>query len=249
MNQVVKKRLISMVLKRRVGLALFAICAPMFSFAVIPVIDVKSLISMGKSIAQMKKQYALLQRSYKNSQLQLDQAKRLKDDVEGHYGMGGLLNGLDSVNKQQWSPNNWQDALKGLAGGNPQRYKQLLSAYKKAHPSMSEQEFAKHTSKSQAKVFHQDVMVNQAATVNATYAFNNINDHIKRVHALSMQIDKANNTKAAMDLNSRLITELAYIQIQELKMQSLLNQQIAQANADVIAGKIAKAKFNVLKKP
>ena len=52
--------------------------------------------------------------------------------------------------------------------------------------------------------------------------------------------------RALMYLNSRLVAEVAYIQTQELKMQILLNQQWAQASADLIADKTARAKFNQL---
>lgn len=95
-------------------------------------------------------------------------------------------------------------------------------------------------------MYAQDVQVNRAATVNATYAFDDIKTHLNTIHELSQQIDQAKNTKAATDLNSRLLTEMAYIQTQELKMQILLNQQLAQANADAIADKTASAKFNTL---
>ena len=98
-------------------------------------------------------------------------------------------------------------------------------------------------------MYTQDVQVNRAAQVSATYAFNNLKTHLATIHALSEKIDQAKNTKAAMDLNSRLIAELAYIQTQELKMQIVMNQQMAEAQADNIAAKTASAKFNALPKP
>lgn len=88
--------------------------------------------------------------------------------------------------------------------------------------------------------------VNRAAKVNATYAFGTIDSHLQTIYDLSQQIDVAPNSKAAMDLNSRLVAEVAFIQTQELKMQVLLNQQLAQANAETLASQEASAKFNTL---
>ena len=82
--------------------------------------------------------------------------------------------------------------------------------------------------------------------VNATYAFDNIKTHLETIYQLSQRIDQAQNTKAAVDLNSRLLAEVAYIQAQNLKMQILMNQQMAQVNADSIAVKTSSAKFNTL---
>jgi len=49
-----------------------------------------------------------------------------------------------------------------------------------------------------------------------------------------------------VDLNSRLLAEVAYIQIQELKMQTLLNQQLAQQASNRIFDETQNAKFNAL---
>lgn len=44
----------------------------------------------------------------------------------------------------------------------------------------------------------------------------------------------------------RLLAEVAYIQIQELKMQAILNEQMAQQGADKISGETQAAQFNRL---
>ena len=55
-----------------------------------------------------------------------------------------------------------------------------------------------------------------------------INQHIAALHKLSQQIEKTANTKGAVDLNSRLITELGFIQLMSLRLQALTSQQLAQ---------------------
>ena len=148
------------------------------------------------------------------------------------------------LTNREWSPSSWQSTLQGLSGGNPARYQELVATYKKDHPSLSQSAYQQGASQAKSAVYSQDIQVNRAAVVNSTYAFNNIKTHLNTIHALSQKIDQAKNTKSAMDLNSRLVAELAYIQTQELKMQILMNQQMAQASADSIAAKTASAKFS-----
>ncbi|MCH7621959.1 MAG: hypothetical protein IH870_08685, partial [Chloroflexi bacterium] len=119
-----------------------------------------------------------------------------------------------------------------LTGGNPARYQELVNTYKTDHPTLSNDDYEKGASPARGKIYAQDVQVNRAAMVNASFAFNNIKTHLDNIHALSQKIDSTQNIKSAMDLNSRLVVELAYIQTQELKIQVLMNQQTAQQNAD-----------------
>ena len=206
-------------------------------------------INYGELVITYKKlfaQYELLQHTYNNAKRQLATAQQLTRDSQGHYSFGGLINSAKDMQQREWSPNNWQSALQGLSGGNPLRYQALVNLYKKAHPTLSQTAFKKGASQAQAKVYLQDIQVNRAANVNATYAFNNIKTHLVNIHAISEKIDTAPNTKAAIDLNSRLLAEVAYIQAQELKMQILMNQQMAQVNSDDIAAKTTSAKFNTL---
>ncbi len=223
-----------------------ALILPVTCFAVIPVTDVDAIVHLLKNFNQLKSQYDLLHKTYVATQDQLDQARKLTQNSQGHYGWGGFMNGSQALKNRQWSPDTWDSTLRGLSGGNPARYQELLMAYKHNHPTLSEKDYQKGASQTQAKVYLQDVQVNRAVKINATYAFNNIKTHLNTIHRLSEKIDLAKNTKAALDLNSRLTAELAYIQTQELKMQILMNQQMAQDNADTLAEKTQAAKFNTI---
>lgn len=216
------------------------------SFSMLPVVDAGAIANLIKNFNQLKSQYELLEQTYQNAQHQLEQVKQLTNDAEGHYGFGNFLNGEQDFNTRSWSPDNWKSALQGLSGGNPARYQELLNTYQQDHPVLSESNYEKGSSHDQATVYTQDINVNRAAMVNATYAFDDIKTHLATIYQLSKKIDQAQNTKAAIDLNSRLLAEVAYIQAQNLKMQILMNQQMAQVNADTIAVKTASAKFNTV---
>ncbi len=197
---------------------------------------------------KLKAQYDLLKQTYDNAVNQLNTAKRIASDAEGHYGYGNLINDAASLTEREWSPDNWQDALKGLSGGNPARYQQLVQQYQQDHPTLSPDEFKKGASVAAAQQYQQQIQTNQAASVTASYAFNDIKQHLENIHQLSQNIEKAQDTKAAIDLNARLLTEIAYIQVQQLKMQSLVNQQLMQEGTDKIQAETQAAKFNQLPK-
>jgi len=223
---------------------------PISSFALFdpfgPLIYGRQLVQIEKQATQAEEQYSKLKQQYTELTNIRQTSNQLVNDAEGHYGFGNLLNGSQDLSNREWSPDDWKSALQGMAGHNPARYNELLNEYKASHDTLSSDDMKKGASEEQVKVYQQQVETNRAASVNATYAFNDIKQHLDNVHSLSKQIDSAKNTKAAMDLNSRLMAEVAYIQIQELKMQAVLNQQLAQENSDKIAGETQSAKFNTL---
>ena len=226
---------------------------PMTCYAIFdpfgPLIYARQMAQMWQKTKLPLQRFQQLQNAIATAKNQLSQENTLVKDAQGHYGFGNLLNSeQDLTQDREWSPNNWQGALKGASGGNPQRYQQLVAQYKRNHPTLSKSHYVKGASQAQYQQYHRQLETNRAVSVNASYAFNTIKMHLQQVHELSAQIEKAKNTKAAVDLNSRLVAELAYIQVQELKMQTLLNQQLAQQSANRIANETARAQFNTIPK-
>lgn len=192
-----------------------------------------------EQLQKTEAQYSLLQEQYQKLQL-------LEADAEGHYGYGGLINGISDLSQREWSPSTWAGALQGLSGNNPARYQQLVKLYQSAHPTLSQSQFQQGASADSARDYSEQVQTNDAASVNASYAFNNVQQHLQHIYNLSSRIEQTPNTKAATDLNSRLLTELAYINVQQVKMQAMLNQQLAQRSASQIQAETDEAKFNTI---
>ena len=67
------------------------------------------------------------------------------------------------------------------------------------------------------------------------------------LHKLSQQIEKTPNTKGAIDLNSRLVTELAFIQLVSLRLQTLMSQQVAQESLSELQDRADMVRFNRIK--
>lgn len=230
-----------------VGFCLLSLQAPFTMAAIIPaapVIDIAAILKMGEEIAQLKRQYDLLNDTYANAQSQLDNIKSLKEYNSGNYGYGAFENGLDALNSWQNPADNWKDALENIAGGNKERYAELVKSYEASHPMASDVDFAKGSTPTRAAQYQYSKKVNKAISVETTKTFNDINTRLKNINALALKIDQTPNTKSAMDLNSRLTAELAYISVMNLKLQTLISQQMAQNTANELVEEGEMVKFN-----
>lgn len=192
-----------------------------------PVVDISAIQSLSNQFHELQSQTNDL-----NAMTRIDQnidntTTSLLKDQEGHYGFGELYNSAKDVADKSYSPPTWDETLHDLSGGNNVRYQELVDQYQHDNPTISPNDYAKGTTSQDAMYHQQQSDITTASSVNATYAYNNIDDEISRVHDLTKQIDETENTKSAIDLNSRMSAELAYMQIESLKMQTIMNQQIA----------------------
>lgn len=206
------------------------------------------IAEMVKQFKELREQTKKMKEAYDQGKAHLDAASQLKKLHEGHYGLGDLKNTAADLRNRQWSPETWEDALQNLAGGNKARYDALVKAYEKNNDFLSDDEFAKGASQASVKQYKKKRAVNEAVTVQTTYAFDELSKHIKTVHELSSKIESSSNegTKSALDLNARLLAEIAYIQVQSLKLQALMSQQNAQNAADDIWAESERSRFNQL---
>lgn len=201
-----------------------------------------------KQLNELQEQYRILRDTYQSAQAQVENLNQLKSMNSGHYGFGDLNNGLDSLQSWQSPVSTWQDALQNLSGGNSSRYKELVAAYEKNHPTLDEASFKASTSPAQAARFKEDKAVNRAVLVQTTESYNEINKHMEALHKLSKQIEHSTNTKGAIDLNSRLLTEIGFIQLMSLRLQALMSQQAAQDSLADLQDRAEIARFNKLPK-
>ena len=206
--------------------------------------DIQMLATALEQLSQLREQYRLLTDTYQTAQNQLDSVNRLKEMNSGHYGFGELSNGLDELQSWRSPTSTWDDALKNLSGGNPERYQSLVNAYEKNHPSLQDDTATKNMTASDAARFKEDKAVNRAVHVQTTDAYNEINKHMESLHKLSKQIEKTPNTKGAIDLNSRLLTEIGFIQLMSLRLQTLVGQQLSQDSLSELEERAEMAKFN-----
>ena len=199
-----------------------------------------------KQLDQLREQYHLLKNTYDTSQSQLESIQSLKEYNSGSYGFGAFENGLDALHGWQNPAENWKDALENISGGNQERYKELVKSYEASHPMASDVDFAKGATPERLTQYQYSKKVNKAISVETTRTFNEMNTRLKNINTLALKIDQTPNTKSAMDLNSRLTAELAYISVMNLKLQTLVSQQLAQNSANELAEEGEMVRFNTL---
>jgi len=209
-----------------------------------PISDAKLLLTAIDQLKQLRRQYEMLKDTYDNAKNQLDNLQRLKEMNSGHYGFGELENGYDQLRSWQSPASTWDEALRSLSGGNPERYDALVKAYEANHPTLSEANTTRYMSAPEANRFKEDKAVNRAVQVQTTQAYNDINQHMETLQKLSKQIDKTDNTKGAIDLNSRLMTEMGFIQLMNLRLQTLISQQLSQDSLNELSDRAEMARFN-----
>lgn len=220
-----------------------------FSYAdILGVADAEMIALTLKQLGELQAQYRVLTDTYQTAKNQLDNLNQLKTMNSGHYGFGDFNNGLDSLQSWQSPVSTWQDALHNLSGGNPERYQSLIDAYEKNHPALNEATYAHYATPENVARFKEDKAVNRAVQVQTTESYNEINKHMAALHKLSQQIEKTPNTKSAIDLNSRLITEIGFIQLMSLRLQALMSQQVAQESLSELQDRADMARFNQLPK-
>ena len=233
-------------------LAVLLLCIGLFFITnkaiAMPVEDFGEWARTAQVSSEQAQQLSQLYKQYQELQQQYHQMQQQYSAVTGSYGWGGFNNSQSQLTQDhQWAPSDWKSALQGMSGGNPARYQQLLAQYKQAHPSMSQSSFAKGSDTNLAQSYNNQVQNNQASSTQATYEFNNINKHMQNLYSLSQQIDQANKNgdlKSAVDLNSRIQIEMGYINVEELRMQTLLNQQFSQSSATRISDENEASQFN-----
>ncbi|MFO2820579.1 type IV secretion system protein [Legionella pneumophila serogroup 1] len=234
--------------KKALLFSMLLVLSPISHADLLGVEDAQMIALSLKQLNELQEQYRILRDTYQSAQAQVENLNQLKSMNSGHYGFGDLNNGLDSLQSWQSPVSTWQDALQNLSGGNSSRYKELVAAYEKNHPDLDEASFKANTSPAQAARFKEDKAVNRAVLVQTTESYNEINKHMEALHKLSKQIEHSSNTKGAIDLNSRLLTEIGFIQLMSLRLQALMSQQAAQDSLADLQDRAEIARFNKLPK-
>ena len=189
-----------------------------WAYAALPVIDTASIARLVQQIDEMKKQYEMLKKQY-------DQAVQIKENLQGNYGMGLLENGVEAAQGRRHLPKTWQEVvdmqksgdLPGLFAGKKDFYKDLL-------PSIDTKMISKDPKDRSAVGYKLSTDNTRAAFASVESIYDNIENRIKTVENLTSEIEKTQNAKQAIDLNSRIVAESNFI---NLEMSRLNSMQVA----------------------
>lgn len=138
--------------------------------------------------------------------------------------------------KHQWSDSTAElNALLSATGSDSTKFSGSIEHYSGLFPLLTDLTDPKTEELDPSTLvnanYTQEGNTYRAALATSQYMYNNINTRISKIHELLGEVDtKSVNPKAAIDLNTRLVAELAYVQLEMLKMQSVQMQMEASKN-------------------
>lgn len=187
-------------------------------------------------------QYTTLKEQYEQVQQLYTKAGDIQDDLNGKGTYKDLLNDAEDItNQTEWTAQDWDDALRGMAGANQARFDDLKEEYQSVYNSVGNTEvsdsvYEKGASHDNALIHEQDEKVNQTSYTSSAYEYEHLDDIAQQISQISADIDSAETTKKTLDLQAKLSEQIAYIQLEELKMQTIQNQQVAETEARSLNG-------------
>jgi Type IV secretion system proteins len=166
--------------------------------AVVPVIDAKSIIG-----------------TLKNAQA-IDEMKNMAHgDMEKLRGEFDALNPLgfeeDRLSDHTWSEDSWKSALSGVKNG---------ENFKNDNKDI----YAFSDQSSQKPEIDATLQTNSILETESAAEYDRLGSYTKTINELSNKIPAAESTKSALDINNKLLVEVAYLEIEMIHMQALANQ-------------------------
>lgn len=191
---------------------------------------------------------------------QLDELNSLKDvsnrtldelrhDLSGNFGYGNLLNTPYDLNKKLWSNDSWFDVLNRVSTDKTSAFAKAQDEYAKLYPVVNADQIGT-TQKNGGltRIFYeQNSNISRAALAASSYTFNQINQHIQNIHDILLKLESQPSAKAAIDLNTRLVAELSFIQLETLKQQTMQTQISATQTQNQVNGMSNESKFLQMK--
>lgn len=212
------------------------------AYAVMPVIDVSQITKTLELIKEAQKQYQQMQDLSKLNTKQYDFLER---NLSGNFGYGKFLNGSSDLYRRQWSNDSWVDVLRVSNNGHASAFSDAQRNYDRLYPVVSSDHIASTRSRDNLTRTHyqQSSEISRAALAASSYSYDQINEHIKNIHDILAMLENESSEKAAIDLNTRLVAELGFIQIEMLRQQNIQNQLIATKTQGEVNGMSDQSQF------
>lgn len=181
----------------------------------------------GANLQQSIAQYAQMVEQVAQLKAQLEQLKNQYQAVTGNYGIGGLGQG-DSFSAANIVPGSWQEVVRLQQSG---KFKSKMDYYEKLMKTVDPALFSNDPSRSTSayKLSYDNTRAAFAVT-DATY--DSVETHRKNIEQLIQRIDSTQNIKEATDLNNRLMSENAMLQISVARLAAVQNNLNASAAND-----------------
>lgn len=179
------------------------------------------------NLQQSIQQYQQMVEQVTQLKAQLEQLRSQYQAITGSYGMGGLLQG-EALAAQGIVRGSWQEVVKLQQAG---AYKTKMDYYeglmKAVEPGLLQADKSRATD---AYKLSYDNTRAAFALTDATY--DAVEVHRANIEQLIRRIDSAQNIKEATDLNNRLISENAMLQVAIARLSAVQGNLSASAQND-----------------
>jgi type IV secretion system protein VirB5 len=181
----------------------------------------------GANLQQSIAQYAQMVEQVAQLKAQLEQLKNQYQAVTGSYGLGGLMQG-ETLSAANIVPGSWQEVVSLQQAG---KFKSKVDYYERLMRTVDPALFDKDTSRSTSayKLSYDNTRAAFAVT-DATY--DSVETHRKNIEQLIQRIDSTQNIKEATDLNNRLVSENAMLQISVARLAAVQSNLTASSQND-----------------
>ena len=196
-----------------------------------PVIDVSNLQQNVRQYVQMVEQVNQLK-------AQLEQLKNQYQAVTGNYGVGGLVQG-DTFAAGSVVPGSWQEVVRLQQAG---IYKTKMDYYESLMKSVDPVLFENDTSRN-AGAYQLSYDNTRAAFAVTDATYDSVETHRRNIEQLMQRIDSTQNVKEAADLNNRLISENAMLQIAIARLSAVQSNLSASAENDRVQTQAARTEM------
>jgi hypothetical protein len=137
----------------------------------------------------------------------------------------GMADSDEDKAARLWSADDWKSVLEQASGGNNDRFQTLMKSYSDKYPTVKTGQTI-NAAKLADTTYKEQSQTTNAALSSANYTFDDLNNRIKKTEELLAQVDdpsKNQNQKASTDLNSRLVAEQNFTQLDATKNQGEVN--------------------------
>lgn len=200
-------------------------------YAQLAVIDASNLQQNVQQYLQMVEQVTQLK-------AQLDQLKNQYQAVTGSYGIGGLAL-EDTSSAAGIVPGSWQEVVRLQQAGT---YKAKMDHYENLMKTVDPALFEGNPSRS-AGAYRLSYDNTRAAFAITDATYDSVETHRRNIELLIRRIDSTQNVKEAADLNNRLISENAMLQIALARLSAVQNNLYASAENDRIQSQATRAEM------
>jgi type IV secretion system protein VirB5 len=209
------------------SLAIFFVLSSVVTvaFSVLPVIDIQSIHQEIEEVALLKHQ--------------LDSLHEEVSAIQGATNFGQWKNTLSDLKKEAWGSSDWLSMI-DPEDEDSFSEEESSSEYAALHPRLTPENtesYGKGAGEASTQMFNEKLKLNEASQSMASRAYKEVNQDFQDLHDLGLQIGDLGqdpDLKHAVDLNSRIALLVGSLNVQELRMLTLLNQQWAQNQATTL---------------